>query len=51
MGDLLTLAGLAAWVTHVVVCISHEAWLLLVAGAVMVPVGVIHGIGVWLGYF
>ncbi len=38
-----------AWVTHVVYCISHALWLLLIVGAVAFPIGVIHGIMVWFG--
>lgn len=40
---------LSAWVTHVVVCIKAGAWLLLIAGALVAPVGVIHGIATWFG--
>lgn len=42
---------LAAWVTHVIVCIKASAWILLLFGCLVVPVGVVHGIGVWLGVF
>lgn len=45
----LWLAMVAAWVTHIVFCITHAAWLLLIAGALVFPVGVIHGISIWLG--
>lgn len=45
----LILASIAAWITHVVVCIKASAWLFLIAGAIAAPVGVIHGIGVWFG--
>ncbi len=40
---------LAAWVTHVVVCIKTASWLFLIAGAIMVPIAWIHGTGVWFG--
>ncbi|MDA0675908.1 MAG: hypothetical protein O3A88_06055 [Proteobacteria bacterium] len=55
---LLLLAGLsfAAWLTHVIVAIkaitttiSTAYALLLIVGVFFPPVGVIHGIGVWLG--
>lgn len=46
---ILTIA--AAWVTHVVVCIKASAWILLIVGSIVAPVGVVHGIGVWLGVF
>lgn len=41
----------SAWVTHVIVCIKASAWILLAFGCIVAPVGVIHGIGVWLGAF
>lgn len=44
-------AALAAWVTHVIVCIKASAWVLLLFGCIVAPVGVIHGIGVWVGVF
>ena len=47
IGAILT--ALAAWVTHVVVCIKAASYLFLIAGAILPPVGVIHGWGVWLG--
>lgn len=46
---LVSLVGMAAWVTHVVICIQAQAWILLVIGVVFFPVGVIHGIMIWLG--
>lgn len=42
-------AVIAALVTHVVVCIKAGAWILLAFGCVIVPVGVIHGVGAWFG--
>jgi uncharacterized membrane protein len=41
----------AAWITHVIVCIKASAWILLLFGCIVAPVGVIHGIGVWFGAF
>jgi hypothetical protein len=45
----LGLTCFLAWITHVVVCIKASAWVLLVVGAFIAPIGVIHGIMVWLG--
>lgn len=42
-------AMIAGWITHVTHTIAEGDWLLLIAGAIMVPVGVIHGIGIWFG--
>ncbi len=43
-------AAFAAWVTHIVACIINESWILLLFGAAFFPVGVIHGVMVWLGF-
>jgi len=43
--------AIAAWLTHVVVCISDERWIFLLAGAVMAPIAIIHGTGYWFGFF
>lgn len=42
---------IAAWITHVFVCIKASAWILLAFGCIVAPVGVVHGVGVWLGAF
>ena len=41
----------AAWLTHVIVSIQSAKWILLLVGAIVFPVGCIHGTGVWLGFF
>lgn len=41
----------AAWLTHVVVSIKTASWLLLIAGAIVFPVGCVHGTGIWFGWF
>jgi hypothetical protein len=51
IGIAFVLTSLAAWVTHVIVCIKASAWVLLAFGCIVAPVGVIHGIGVWFGVF
>lgn len=40
-----------AWLTHVVTCIQTEKWLFLIAGAIMFPIGILHGFGLWIGVF
>lgn len=40
---------IAAWVTHIVVCIQNEQWILLIDGTLAFPIGVVHGIGQWFG--
>ena len=39
----------SSWVTHVIHCLFAAKYLLLIAGALIFPVGVIHGIGLWFG--
>lgn len=46
---ILGLGSIAAWITHVLVCIKASAWILLAFGCIVAPVGVIHGVAVWLG--
>jgi len=45
---LLSLVG--SWFTHIIYCLKTAQYLLLIAGAIVPPVGVIHGFGVWLGF-
>lgn len=40
---------LAAWITHVITCLTAGKWGFLIAGALFFPVGIIHGIGIWFG--
>ena len=37
----------AAWLTHVIVCLSTAAWGFLIAGAILFPVAIVHGTWVW----
>ena len=39
----------ASWLTHVITCFSDERWGFLIAGALMFPVAIVHGIGIWVG--
>lgn len=49
---VLFLTGLfsyAAWLTSIVFCAANGLRPLLIATAVFFPVGIVHGVGVWLG--
>jgi hypothetical protein len=46
---LLGMTIYSAWLTHIVDCAGDGLWGFLVAGAIFFPVGVVHGIGVWVG--
>lgn len=48
----ICLTCFAAWLTHIVVCIkllTGASVTLLVVGLVIPPIGVLHGVLVWLG--
>jgi hypothetical protein len=48
----IMLAGMftySAWLASIVFCSAHDERHLLIAAAAFFPVGVVHGIGVWLG--
>ena len=47
--NLLGIWVLAAWLTHVIVCLQAAKWGFLIAGALVVPIAVIHGTGIWFG--
>jgi hypothetical protein len=51
IGIGLALAVIAAWLTHVIVCLKAASWGFLVAGAIFFPVAIIHGVGSWFGLF
>ena len=42
---------LAAWCTHLYVCFNTGRWGFLIAGAIFFPVAIIHGIGLWFGFW
>lgn len=45
----LGLFGYSAWLTSIVFCATNGLRPLLVAAAAFFPVGVVHGVGIWLG--
>jgi len=48
---LIAVVPFAAWLTHVINTIQNEEWVFLLAGAIFAPIGVIHGIGIWFGFW
>jgi hypothetical protein len=51
LGIVLGLTFFAAWGNHVITCLSNGDWGFLVAGALFFPIGIIHGFGLWMGFF
>lgn len=39
----------AAWLTHVIYCLMLGKWGFLIAGAILAPIGIIHGFLIWMG--
>ena len=55
LGGLLAgaaiLVSTAAWFTQLFVCFSDDRWGFLIAGAIMFPIAIVHGIGIWFGFW
>lgn len=49
--SVFLLLPLSAWLTHVFTCLHDERWGFLIAGAIMFPIAIVHGFGIWLGVF
>ncbi|WP_158925586.1 hypothetical protein [Acidisphaera sp. S103] len=46
---LIAAIGYSAWLTSIVFCAANGRWPLLVAAASFFPVGIVRGVGLWLG--
>jgi hypothetical protein len=44
---VLGVTAITAWLTHVLTCLNEGLWGFLIAGAIMFPIGIIHGIWLW----
>lgn len=42
---------ISGWVTHIVICFQEGNWGFLIAGAIFFPIGIVHGIGRWFGFW
>ena len=45
----IVIAFIAAWITHIVVCLAVGKWGFLIAGAPFFPIAIVHGFGIWFG--
>ena len=43
--------SLFAWFTHIFHCLNEQLWGFLIAGAIAFPIAIVHGIGLWFGFF
>jgi len=44
---VIAMTSVAAWLTHIFTCFSEGLWGFLIAGALMFPIGIIHGAWLW----
>lgn len=51
LGFAFGVAVFGAWITHLVVCFQTNRWGFLIAGAIFFPIAIVHGFGVWLGFW
>ncbi len=47
-GAAIGLACFIAWLTHIFTCFAQGLWGFLVAGAIMFPIGILHGFYLWV---
>jgi ABC-type phosphate/phosphonate transport system permease subunit len=47
MYQILGLMCFAAWLTHIFTCFAQSLWGFLIAGALMFPIGILHGFYLW----
>lgn len=51
IGVAVFVAIVAAWLTHIFVCLKAGSVGFLIAGAIFFPIAIIHGVGIWFGAF
>jgi len=47
---ILIIIPLFAWITHIFVSIANNQWGMLIVGILAFPIGILHGIMIWLGF-
>ena len=45
----MIILSIPAWITHIIYCLRNDEWGFLIAGAIVAPIGVIHGWLIWFG--
>jgi len=43
----LIVIAISSWLTHVIYCFQSKEYLMLIAGAIVAPLGMLHGIYLW----
>jgi hypothetical protein len=47
MYQFIGIACFLAWLTHVFTCFAQGLWGFLIAGALLFPIGILHGFYLW----
>jgi hypothetical protein len=48
LGLALVLLTFAGWCQHLYTCFNEGLWSFLITGAIVTPIGIIHGWSIWL---
>ena len=48
---LIWIVCIAAWLNHIIYCFQHGAWLRLLVLAILAPLGIVDGFGLWFGWW
>jgi len=43
--------AVAGWCEHIYRCFVERSWVYLIAGAILSPLGTVHGWGIWFGWW
>jgi hypothetical protein len=46
-GGIIGITCFIAWLTHIFTCFAQSLWGFLLAGAIMFPIGILHGFYLW----
>jgi len=49
-GVIIGLLAFGGWLTHIFTCFAEGLWGFLIAGAIMFPIGILHGWWLWFGF-
>jgi hypothetical protein len=47
----VALPSVAAWSQHLYTCGAEDRWAFAALGAILFPIGIVHGTGVWFGFW
>ena len=48
-GGIIGFSLIAVCASALFVCFSDDRWGFLIAGALMFPIAIVHGVGIWFG--